>query len=72
MKIFEHVIDRRIREIVQLSPNQCGFVPGCGTTDAIHAARLLIEEHREKEKPLHIAFLDLEKAFGRIPHEVIL
>ncbi|EYC44370.1 hypothetical protein Y032_0463g1909 [Ancylostoma ceylanicum] len=71
MKIFERIIDRRIREIVQLSSNQCGFVPGCGTTDAIHAARLLIEKHREKKKPLHLAFLDLEKAFDRVPHEVI-
>ncbi|EYC30555.1 hypothetical protein Y032_0005g2716 [Ancylostoma ceylanicum] len=69
IKIFERVIDRRIREaIVLLSPNQCGFLP---TTDAIHAARLLIEKHREKKKPLHLAFLDLEKAFDRVPHEVI-
>ncbi|VDP07973.1 unnamed protein product [Heligmosomoides polygyrus] len=44
---------RRIREIVKLSDNQCGFVPGCGTIDAIHAARLLVEKHREKEKPVH-------------------
>ncbi|KAL6729362.1 hypothetical protein Aduo_000423 [Ancylostoma duodenale] len=71
MKIFERIIDRRIREIVQLSPNQCGFVSGCGTTNAIHAARLLIEKHREKKRPLHPAILDLEKAFDRFPHEVI-
>ncbi|EYC14192.1 hypothetical protein Y032_0041g394 [Ancylostoma ceylanicum] len=71
MKIFEHITDRRIREIVQLSLNQCGSVPGCGTTDAIHSARLLIEKHREKKKRLHLAFLDLEKAFDRVPHEVI-
>ncbi|VDP06675.1 unnamed protein product [Heligmosomoides polygyrus] len=51
--------------------NQCGFVAGCGTVDAIHAVRLLIEKHREKQKPVHIAFLDLEKAFDRVPREVI-
>ncbi|EYB87852.1 hypothetical protein Y032_0256g368 [Ancylostoma ceylanicum] len=71
MKIFERIIDRRIRDIIRVSTNQCGFVANCGTTDAIHAARLLIEKHREKQKPLHLAFLDLEKAFDRVPHEAI-
>ncbi|EYC26828.1 hypothetical protein Y032_0010g985 [Ancylostoma ceylanicum] len=69
--VFEHVLDRRIRDIVSLSTNQCGFVPRCGTTDAIHVARLLSEKHREKQKAPHIAFLDLEKAFDRLPHELI-
>ncbi|EYC40245.1 hypothetical protein Y032_0623g776 [Ancylostoma ceylanicum] len=71
MKIFERIIDRRIRDIIRVSTNQCGFVANCGTTDAIHAARLLIEKHREKRKPLHLAFLDLEKAFDRVPHEAL-
>ncbi|VDP34871.1 unnamed protein product [Heligmosomoides polygyrus] len=57
--------------LLQLSSNQCGFVAGCGTIDAIHVARLLLEKHREKQKPVHIAFLDLEKAFGRLAREVI-
>ncbi|VDP11892.1 unnamed protein product [Heligmosomoides polygyrus] len=35
MKIFERIFDRRIRDIVQLCSNQCGFVAGCGTLDAI-------------------------------------
>ncbi|VDP23366.1 unnamed protein product [Heligmosomoides polygyrus] len=51
--------------------NQWDFVAGCGTVDAIHAARLLMEKHREKQKAVHIAFLDLEKAFDRVPREVI-
>ncbi|VDP03593.1 unnamed protein product [Heligmosomoides polygyrus] len=71
MKIFERILDRRIREIVKLSENQCGFVTGCGTIDAIHAPRLLVEKHREKQKPVHVAFLDLEKAFNRVLREVI-
>ena len=71
MKIFERILDNRIREIVEITVNQAGFVKNCGTTDAIHAARLLIEKHREKHRPLYIAFLDLEKAFDRVPHELI-
>ncbi|VDP40828.1 unnamed protein product [Heligmosomoides polygyrus] len=71
MKIFERILDSRIREIVKLSSNQCGFVTGCGTIDAIHAARLLVEKHREKQRPVYLAFLDLEKAFDGVPREVI-
>ncbi|VDP01047.1 unnamed protein product [Heligmosomoides polygyrus] len=58
------------RDMVQLSSNQCGFVAGCCIVNAIHAS-LLIEKHREKQKPVHNVFLDLEKAFHRVPREVI-
>ncbi|VDP13306.1 unnamed protein product [Heligmosomoides polygyrus] len=70
MKIFERIVDRRIRDVVQLSTNQCGSVAGCGTVDAIHAVRLLLEKHRENQKPVHFAFLDLE-VFDRVPREVM-
>uniref|UniRef100_A0A914WA90 Reverse transcriptase domain-containing protein n=1 Tax=Plectus sambesii TaxID=2011161 RepID=A0A914WA90_9BILA len=71
MKIFERIFNQRLRDTVQLSINQCGFVKGSGTKDAIFAARLLLEKHREKRKPLHVAFLDLEKAFDRVLHQLI-
>lgn len=71
LKIFERVLDKRIRGCVEITPNQTGFRPGCGTTDAIFALRTLAEKHREKKLPLHVAFVDLEKAFDRVPHELI-
>ncbi|VDP29649.1 unnamed protein product [Heligmosomoides polygyrus] len=71
MTIFKRVLDRRIREIAKLSNYRCDFVSGCGTIDAIYAANLLVEKQREKQKPAHIAFLDLEKNFDRVPREVI-
>lgn len=40
-------------------------------TDAIYALRLLIKRHCEKNKTVHLAFLDLEKAFELIPHDLI-
>lgn len=71
MKIFERILDARLRQISTITANQCGFVKGSGTTDAIHAARLLVEKHREKKLTVHMAFLDLEKAFDRVPHDLI-
>ncbi|EYC17891.1 hypothetical protein Y032_0029g1942 [Ancylostoma ceylanicum] len=50
MKIFERNIDRRVRYIIRVSTNQCDFAANCGTTDATHAARLLIEMLRKKQK----------------------
>jgi len=46
--------------IVTITKNQCGFVKYCGTTDAIHATRILIERHLEKKRKIHLAFIDLE------------
>ena len=35
-------------------------MPGRGTTDAIFAARQVIEKHREMQKELHLVFIDLD------------
>ena len=48
-------------------PWQHGFRKGVGTCDMIFALRQLIEKHWEFNQPLNVAFLNLEKAFGRIP-----
>lgn len=71
MKIFKQVIEGWLQKIFSVLPNQCGFVQGHGTTDAIHATWLLLERHCEKKKPVHMAVLDLEKAFDRVPHDFI-
>ncbi|VDO79976.1 unnamed protein product [Heligmosomoides polygyrus] len=55
----------------QLSTNQCGFISCRGTVDAIPSVRLLLEKHCENWKPAHIALLDMEKTFDRIPREVM-
>ena len=37
------------------------------TTDAIFALMMLIEKYREGQSDLHYVFVDLEKAYGRVP-----
>ena len=44
---------------------------GKGTTDAIFTVRQMQEKFRVKGKKLYFGFMDLEKAFDRVPREVI-
>ncbi|ETN84407.1 hypothetical protein NECAME_01633 [Necator americanus] len=68
MKAFERVLEARPKKIVSASPNQCGLAKDCSTMDAV---RILLEKHREKNRGLDLAFLVLEKAFDRVPHELL-
>ena len=43
---------------------------GEGTTDAIFTVRQMQEKFRVKGKRLYFGFVDLEKAFDRVPTEV--
>ena len=71
MKIWERIIDRRLKEETTIGDEQFGFMPGRGTTDAIFAVRQLMEKHREKQKGLHMVFIYLEKAYDRVPRQEV-
>ena len=71
MKILERVIDRRVRDMVKIDDMQFGFMAGKGTTDAIFIVRQLQEKYMAKKKDLWMAFVDLEKAFDRVPRDVV-
>ena len=71
MKLWERIIDQRLRDIVRISDGQFGFKPGVGTTDAIFVIRTLCEKYREGNKPLDMVFVDLEKAYDTVPREVL-
>src|SRR6059036_14178 len=71
LKILEKVIEALIRKIVKMDELQFAFSPDKGTTDAIFIVRQVQETFLGKQKELWIAFVDLEKAFDRVPHEVL-
>ena len=50
---------------------QFGFMPGKGTTDAIFVVCQVQERFMDKKRPLFFAFVDLEKAFDRVPRVVL-
>ena len=71
MKVVERIFEHRIRQQIVIDDMQFGFMKGKGTTDAIFMARQMQENFRVKRKKLYFGFVDLEKAFDRVPREVI-
>ena len=71
MKLREKMIERWLRKDISISENQCDFIPGRSTTEAIHFIRRLTELYKVRKKDLHMVFIDLKKAYDRIPREVL-
>ena len=67
MKLWERIRETRIRKEVTIAEKQFGFMPGRSTTDAIFCLRILLEKWNEGQKAVHCAFIDLEKAYHRVP-----
>ena len=44
-------------------------MPGKGTTNAVFALRVLMEKYREGQRELYCVFVDLEKAYKRVPRK---
>ena len=46
MKIFERIIERETRKVIDISEIQFGFIPGRGNIDAIFIARHTLEKRK--------------------------
>ena len=69
MKVYERIIEASLKDRVEISKQQYGFMPGKGTTDAMFALRMLMEKYMEGQRELHCVFVDLEKAYDRVSRE---
>ena len=71
MKVWEQVLRRRLQLCVEIHPQQFGFMAGRSTTDAIFILRQLQEKYCQNKQKLYHIFVDLEKAFDKVPRRVV-
>uniref|UniRef100_A0A8C6Q6Z6 Reverse transcriptase domain-containing protein n=1 Tax=Nothobranchius furzeri TaxID=105023 RepID=A0A8C6Q6Z6_NOTFU len=67
--VYSGVLERRVHRIVepQIQEERCGFRPGRGTLDQLYTLRGILESAWEFVKLVYMYFVDLEKAFDRVP-----
>ena len=71
MKVWERVLNERLKQVTNVNENQFGFRVGKSTAGTIFIVRQLQKKYLEKRKKLYHIFVDLEKAFDKIPLTVI-
>lgn len=72
-KLYEHILEKRARAIIEpkLGEEQYGYRADRSTSDLIFTLRMVIEKSWEFNKPLYVAFIDLEKAFDSVPRYLL-
>ena len=70
-KVYAKCLERKCREIVEskLEDGQCGFHPDRSTMDQIFTLKQIFEKSCEYGKDLFACFVDLEKAYNRVPRD---
>ncbi|KAK0152499.1 LINE-1 reverse transcriptase [Merluccius polli] len=72
-KVYSGVLERRVCRIVEsrIREEQCGFRPGRGTVDQLYTLCRIVEGAWEFAQPVHMCFVDLEKAFDHVAREAL-
>ena len=70
-KVYAKCLERKCLEIVEskLKDGQCSFRPNRSTTEQIFTLKQIFEKSWEYGKDLFACFVDLEKAYDRVPRD---
>ncbi|KAK3539329.1 hypothetical protein QTP70_001214 [Hemibagrus guttatus] len=72
-KVYSRVLERRVRPLVEprIEKEQCSFQPSRGTLDQLDTLHRVLEGSWEFAQPVHMCFVDLGKAFDRVPRGIL-
>ena len=72
-KIVANILKMRLQPIEEEldHESQCGFRPGRGCTDAVFTVKMALKKRREHGLESWVMFLDLVKAFDRVPRNLL-
>lgn len=68
---FHKVLSNRLVRTVSLDRKQRAFLPVDGCAENIFSLDVLLRYHRQNFKPVHLASLDIAKAFDSVSHKTI-
>ena len=73
IRLFHAILGRRISKNLKYDSAQKGFVSNVdGVAEATFVVKNLIRRAKAEVKPLHMAFIDVRKAFDSVSHETML
>jgi len=73
-KIPSCIVAKRLNAVLPttIGPHQHGFVPGKGIQEPTLAMLQIIQEANEKKAPVQILSYDIENAFAKVSHAIII
>lgn len=72
-KVLSTVLYDRLSSVLDstLRREQAGFRPGRSCTDHINTLRIIVEQSNEWQSPLHLLFVDFERAFDSLDRNMM-
>ena len=64
-KLFERIINERLRQIVEITDAQAGGRAGSATTDHLLILNQAIKSAKNRKKDMYVGFLDVTKAYDK-------
>lgn len=66
-RVLKNIMEEQIKG--KIGEDQAGFTAGRSTIDHIYTIQQLIEKKKAKNRAVHLAFIDLKKAYDTVPRQ---
>lgn len=71
IKLYEIVIEHRLRKEIQVTENQFGFMLERSIMEVIFLLRCVMRRYRMNQQDLHLIFIDLDKTYDKVSKDIL-